>query len=99
MSGGVTERVFRKSPDIVSRKIAGETILVPVRGALADMKRIFVLNPVGEHIWASLEGNKTVGEIRDDILRAFDVDGARAEADLSDFIRELLEADLVSGVK
>ena len=97
MTDALMEKVFMKNRDIVSRQIAGETILVPVRGTVADMQRIFVLNPVGEYIWGCLDGQMTLLEIRDKVLAAFEVDAARAEADVSDFITELVDAGLVKG--
>ena len=41
-----TGRRYRRQDDIVSRHIAGETILVPVTARLADMQRIYALNAV-----------------------------------------------------
>ena len=40
-------RIYIREKDIISRDIAGETILVPIRGNLADMQCVFTLNPVG----------------------------------------------------
>jgi hypothetical protein len=51
----IWERVFRKREEVVSREIAGETILVPIRGKLVDMERIFSVNPVGAHVWQVAE--------------------------------------------
>jgi len=92
------EQVFRKNGDIVSRRIADELFLVPIRGRLADMQRIFTLDPVGEYIWDGLDGGKSVGEIGRGVLREFDVEEGQALADTRDFIGELLQAGLISEV-
>ena len=91
--------VFRKSDNMVSRNIAGETIIVPIRGNLADMQRIFAISAVAEHIWENLDGEKSLDEIRDDIVATFDVEKAQADADLQEFIAELLEAGLILEAK
>jgi hypothetical protein len=46
--------VYRKKKDLVTREIAGETLIVPTRGNLADMQRIFALNGVAGFIWQHL---------------------------------------------
>jgi hypothetical protein len=47
--------VYRKKKDLVTREIAGETLIVPTRGNLADMQRIFALDGVAAFIWQHLE--------------------------------------------
>jgi hypothetical protein len=74
-------------------------ILVPIRGKLADMQRIFTLNDVGAYIWSSLDGERSLGEICEDLRLDFDVKKEQAQRDMSDFISELLEADLIVGVE
>ena len=59
---GIRQKVFIKNEEVISRKIAGETILVPVRGRLADMRRIFTLNPVAEYIWHRIDGKNTIAD-------------------------------------
>jgi len=96
--GKEVKEVYKKKSDIVYRKVAGETILVPISGRLADMQRIFALNPVGEFIWDKLDGSRSLQQISDDIQRFFDVTGEEANADLEGFIAELLKEGLIEGV-
>lgn len=91
----VLKKTFRKNESVVSRTIADEKLLVPVRGDLADMQRIFSLNPVAEHIWEHLDGKQNLEDIRDTVLDSFDVGKDQVEADMSEFIEELLEAGLI----
>lgn len=88
---------FRKKDNIVTRKIAGELFLVPIRGTLADMQRIFTLNPVGEYVWQELDKQKNLIDICDGIVSAFDVQKAQAESDLCEFITDLLDGGLLIG--
>jgi len=91
-------KIFKKKNEIVSREIAGETILVPISGKLADMQRIFSLNPVAEYIWNRLNGERNLQEISDSILSVFDMEKEQVDADVQEFIAELLKEDLITGV-
>jgi len=89
-------KIFKKKKEIVSREIAGETILVPISGKLADMQRIFSLNPVAEYIWNQLNGKRNLHEISDSIPSVFDVNKEQVYADVQEFIAELLKEDLIT---
>jgi hypothetical protein len=86
---------YKKNEEIVTRGIAGETLLVPIRDKLADMQRIFAVSSVAEYVWQELDGEKNLGEIRDGIVATFDVEEERVDADLKEFMTELLDAGLV----
>lgn len=96
---GKSTNIFQKKEDIVSRDIAGETILVPIRGKLADMQRIFAMNPVAKYIWEHINGELMLDDIRIGIMKVFDVGEGQAKEDLYKFIDELLMADLIVEVK
>jgi hypothetical protein len=89
------KRVFRRGEQIVCRKVAGETLLVPVRGKLANMQQIFSLDPVAEYIWQELDGEKDLEDIQRGLLDTFDVKKEQAERDILEFIDELMEAGLI----
>ncbi len=92
------KRVFKRKDGIVTRKIAGEVILVPIAGHLADMQKIFSLNPVGEFIWEHLDGEKDLDGISHDIQASFDVGKEEADTDIQEFVSELLKQTLVASV-
>ncbi len=91
-------RVFRKREDILDRKVAGETFLVPVRGKLADLQRIFALNPVAEFIWSKIDGRQSLAQIAAAIAEEFEVDEAKAKGDIVPFVTALSEANLITEV-
>jgi len=91
----MNNQVFRKNQDIITRTITGELFIVPVRGKLADMQRIFTLNPVAEYIWNSLDGQTSIEDIRKGVVSVYEVDEEQADEDIRDFVTELLEADLI----
>ena len=94
MNAPLRDTDFRRNGNIVSRKIAGETFLVPVRGNMADMKRIFALNPVADFIWQNLD-KKNLDDLCNEVSGHFDVSRQQAEKDMQEFINELLEAGLI----
>ena len=95
---GYWGKKYKRDETVVTRDIVGEIILVPIRGKLADMQRIFTLNDVGAYIWAGLDGERSLGEICEDLQVDFDVQREQAERDVSDFISELIEAELIVGM-
>jgi hypothetical protein len=88
-------KVYKKNKDIVTRKIADELFLVPIKGKIADMQRIFTLNPVGQYIWQEIDNGKGLDEIHKGIIERFDVENEQADSDIREFIAELIEADLI----
>lgn len=92
------DKVYRKSDGVVARSIAGELLLVPVRGRVADLQRIYSLDSVPAFIWERLDGAKALGAIRDEIVAAYEVEPDRAAADLHAFTRELADSGLIEPV-
>lgn len=95
---GAVKGIFRKRGEIVARDIAGETILVPVRGNLADMQSIFSLNPVGAFLWEQIDGQQDLEVVLAKVLEDFEVEREDAASDLLEFITRLLEAGLIEEV-
>ncbi len=90
---------FRKNTNVVTRQVAGETILVPITGNIANMEHIFSLNPVAEHIWTHLNGESSLEDIIGKIVLEFEVDTTDAEQDCLEFMDKLIEQQLVDEVK
>src|SRR5687768_543008 len=87
--------VFERNPVVVTRHVAGDVFLVPVKGHLAQLGRLYALSGVGEYIWLSLNAERTLGDLRDGIIEAFDVSADTAWNDLVEFLTSLHDADLV----
>ncbi len=96
MSAEDWSRIYQRAENIVSRKIAGETILVPIRGKLADMQNIFTLNTVGAYIWDQLDGTKSLAHILESVLDHFEVSRQEAEKDILEFISRTSETGLAA---
>ena len=89
-------RVYMRGKDVIARDIAGETILVPIRGNLADMQYIFTLNPVGVFIWNKLEGEKNLADILKSLLENFETSREQAVVDILEFIDQVVETGLAA---
>ena len=89
-------RCYQKDPNIVSRKIANEFILVPIRNKVGDLKSIYTLNEVAARIWELIDGKKDIEEITNIILGEFQVSSEEAEQDLGEFIEKL---EKIEGIK
>ena len=90
------ERCYEKDPNMVSRLIADEFILVPIRRNVADLESIYTLDEVGARIWELMDGQRRVREIKDAIVEEYEVSPDVAEADLVEFIQQLEE---IGGVR
>ncbi len=89
-------KVFIRNSDVISRKIAGELFLVPIKGKIADMENLFALTAVAEYIWEKLDGRKSLNEILNDVVDHFDVEPKQAESDIWEFITELVGSGLIT---
>ena len=88
----------KRSENIVTRQIAGETLLVPIRGDLAGIQRIFALDEVSSFVWEQLDGAHDLDALAAQVCAAFDVTPEQAGEDIAQFIAELNEAGLVTQV-
>jgi hypothetical protein len=83
------EKVYKKSESIVSRRIGDEYILVPIRQDVGDLESIYTLNETGALIWELIDGKLKVGEIKESLLEAFEVEPDEAEKDLIEHLQQL----------
>lgn len=77
----------------IVREVAGEFIAVPIDSSCGT--NIIILNPVSKLLWEELREEKTFEELLDAILKNYDVSKEEAEADLKDFIMQLIENGLM----
>jgi hypothetical protein len=90
----VTERYIR-SPSVVSRRIAGETLIVPVRGKVGDLASIYSFNATGTLLWESLASAQSFGDLVEIIEREYAVEHEHAENDVRQFLNDAINASLI----
>ncbi|MGA2022621.1 MAG: PqqD family protein [Candidatus Sulfotelmatobacter sp.] len=84
-----------RSQAVVSRRIAGETLIVPVRGKVGDLASIYSFNQTGSLIWQSLESPKSASELTSIVEQEYAVGHEQAERDVKQFLNDMLTVDLV----
>ena len=80
---------YQKDPSMVSREVAGEMILVPIRQNVGDLESIYTLNETAARIWALIDGQRSMREIRDQIVEEFEVGEDEAQRDLIELLGQL----------
>jgi Coenzyme PQQ synthesis protein D (PqqD) len=94
----VETRKYVRSTGVVSRKIADETLVVPIRGGVGDLDSIFSFNPLGSDLWTLLEKEASLPEMAAWVVERYEVSEETATADIEAFLSELVQAGLVGTV-
>lgn len=97
--GPMMEETYIRSSAVVSRLIAGETLVVPVRGKVGDLASIYSFNDVGTTIWEALAKPTSINTLIDLIEREYEVSRERAAQDVENFLQEMRTAELVMAVE
>lgn len=87
--------VFQPKGKVILRHVAGETLLVPVRGTVADMEKLYVLEGIGETAWRLVDGQRTMADIEQALAEEFDAPAEELRRDLFEFVDSLKAADLI----
>jgi len=82
-------KVYKRSLDIVFRRIGNECVLIPIRQNAADLNSVYTLNVVSAFIWELLDGKRSLLSISNDLISSFDVDEKTAQEDLLFFVEQL----------
>jgi hypothetical protein len=83
---------------IVSRDVAGETIVVPICRGVGDLDSVYTFNPVGRSLWRLLESGRSVEELANWVATHYEVDAKQAVADVQSYLSELEAVGLIRAV-
>ncbi|MGA2419289.1 MAG: PqqD family protein [Candidatus Acidiferrum sp.] len=86
---------FVRSSELVSREVAGETVVVPICRGVGDLDSIYTFNGVGTHLWSLLAEARTEADLGTFLTERFAVSGVQAKSDVRNFLVELQDAGLV----
>jgi hypothetical protein len=78
------------SKEHTSADLGGDTAILNLKSHV-----YYALDPVGAHIWNLIQSPRTVREIRDMLLKKYDVDSDRCESDLVELLEQLAQNDLI----
>lgn len=87
--------VFVRSRAVVSRVVAGETLIVPVRGKVGDLASIYSFNETGSLIWKLLDTPRAVGEVVGAVAEEYQVDTEQVRQDVLPFLGEMRGVGLI----
>jgi hypothetical protein len=86
---------YVQADNLVTRKIAGETIIVPIGNNAGELSAIYTLNPTGTKIWEMLGAAAADPLIVQSICEEYDVTLEEARKDLEEFQASLHSAGLL----
>jgi hypothetical protein len=91
----LSHQVFVRSQSVVSRRVAGETLIVPIRGKVGDLASIYSFNETGSLIWQALEAHKSLVDLIEVVEAEYSVEHEQAERDATQFLNDMFAVGLV----
>jgi coenzyme PQQ synthesis protein D (PqqD) len=88
-------QLFIRSRSVVSRMVAGETLIVPIRGKVGDLASIYSFNGTGSLIWKLLDSPASSADMIEAVEREYEVSREQASRDVVEFLNELSSVGLV----
>ena len=89
-------KVYKKSPDMVVRTIAGKVIIVPLNKGVEDAdSSFFSLNKTGIAIWEKINGKESFQDITQVLAKRFSASAATLEKDVMGFAAELYKRGMI----
>ena len=92
---GRSNWALHRSQSVVSRVVADEAIVVPIRRGAADMDSIFTFNEAGTKLWAMIEANQSASDLAAHLESEYGLTAEKAAADTEQFLAELIDAGLI----
>ncbi len=91
MDGAISlDTVVVASKEQASCRLEDEVAIVQLKAGV-----YYGLDPIGARIWELIATPRRVRDVRDALLREYEVDSARCEADLLALLRTMAEAGLL----
>jgi len=84
-------KILSKNPDIVTRVIDNEVILVPIFRSSGEADCIYTLNESAKRVWDLIDGKRTLGQIKKQLLKEFDSSPQEIDEEIVNFLKELKE--------
>jgi hypothetical protein len=86
---------YSKEQNLVTRVIAGETLIVPIRNHVGELDSVYTLNEVGSRIWQLIDGKTPAELIIAALTSEYEVAEDEAARDLQAWLEELAAAGLI----
>ena len=93
---------WHRAGAVIARRVAGETVLVPLAARTSDPEfksaRLFVLNETGEYLWSLLDSPRSSFELAQILTHEFEIAAGRAHSDVEVFLAALRDIGAVRQV-
>lgn len=80
---------LQRPADVIARRVAGQTVLVPVTGQVGRLGEIYLLNDVAARVWELLDGSRDLASIVDAVCTEFEAPQERIRTDVLAFLEDL----------
>lgn len=84
------DKIVRRTGEMIETEVDGELVALHV-----DNGTCYGFNGTATRIWAMIEQPRRLSELKEELLREFDVDPSTCEAQLKDLLDELAADGLV----
>jgi hypothetical protein len=91
----ISAPVYSKNPNFVFRKVAGESLLIPIRKQLNQVNSLYVLNETAAAIWDRIDGRSSLDDILNGVTGEFEVSVEQLRQDASTLIQDLLSIQAI----
>ena len=86
---------FQRRSSMVTRRVAGEIILVPIVRQVKDDPSLFTLDEVAAFLWDQMETYQSGSELVRKLQTVYDVAPEQAEKDVRQFLKQLQEIEAI----
>jgi hypothetical protein len=86
---------IQRSRNLVSRVVAEEAIVVPIRRGAAKMDSIYTFNNTGSILWSLIEQGRSAVQLSEYLEAEYGISPEQAATDIESFLRELQKAGLI----
>lgn len=88
-------QAYVRADSVVSRVIAGETMIVPIRKGVGDLASIYSLNGVASLVWSVIEQPSTLEQIISAVEDEFSHESEQIEQEIFSFLKEMCSLRLI----
>ena len=81
--------------NFILREIAGDYVIIPVGSMALSINGLISVNEIGAFLWKKLQEEITMDALVASVLAEYDVDEATARVDVSEFVEQLREKNIL----
>lgn len=91
--------IYRKSDNVVERRIRGEHVLVPIMGSLEQLDSIYTLNETAGLVFSRVAAGASLETVALELAQTYRVTPDQAREDVDRVVRDLVHIGALDVVK